>query len=189
MLILGQGPTWLSLRPDHTPTSTSVRASEYCCRPRIDRLLYHDASSIKQPTAAETQQPPPSIIESNQAQQNLLTRKEIYMNVTGFHTKSTNKPRPVPRARSSRPPAVPPKTYKKLSDVQIKESCPPGSKPRARQQHTSAERNVKQESQLIVPGGYKNVPQQEMIGKVKLLTSINSFHCYLNVCRNISCSE
>ena len=40
MLMLGLGPIWLRPSPAHTPLSTSARASDCCCRPRIDRLLY-----------------------------------------------------------------------------------------------------------------------------------------------------
>ena len=143
-------------------------------------LEYQDASSTKQSTAAETQQPPPLVTESNQIQQNLPTRKGIYVNVTqsgGIQTKSADKPRPVPRARSSRPPAIPPRTYKKISYVQVKDSCPPDTK--SRLQHTSAERNVKQESQ-IVPGAYKNVPQQEVIGKVIFIKCLLFISLLLN---------
>jgi hypothetical protein len=38
-LMLGLDPTW-RLSSDHTPFVTSTRASEHCCRSRIDRLLY-----------------------------------------------------------------------------------------------------------------------------------------------------
>ena len=40
MLMLVLGPIWLRPSPAYTPLSTSARASDYCCRPRIDRLLY-----------------------------------------------------------------------------------------------------------------------------------------------------
>ena len=40
MLMLGLGPIWLRPSPAYTPLWTSARASDYCCRPRIDRLLY-----------------------------------------------------------------------------------------------------------------------------------------------------
>ena len=34
------GPTCLRLSPDHTPSFPLARVSDYCCRPRIDSLLY-----------------------------------------------------------------------------------------------------------------------------------------------------
>ena len=38
--MLGLDPPWLRLSPDHTPSLTPARVSDdYCCRPRIDRLL------------------------------------------------------------------------------------------------------------------------------------------------------
>ena len=40
MLMLGQGPNRSTPSPNHTPLLTSAWASEYCCRPMIDRLLY-----------------------------------------------------------------------------------------------------------------------------------------------------
>ena len=40
MLMLGLGPTWLRLSPNHTPSLTPARVSDYCCCPRIDRVLY-----------------------------------------------------------------------------------------------------------------------------------------------------
>ena len=42
-VMLGIGPTLSSLSPDHTPSSTSARASKCCCRLRIDRLFYTKA--------------------------------------------------------------------------------------------------------------------------------------------------
>ena len=38
--MLGLGPTWLRLSPDHTPSLMPAGVSDYCCRPRSDYLLY-----------------------------------------------------------------------------------------------------------------------------------------------------
>ena len=40
MLMLGLGPTWLRLSHHHNPSLAPARASDYCCHPRIDCLLY-----------------------------------------------------------------------------------------------------------------------------------------------------
>ena len=40
MLMLDLGPRWLRPSPPYTPSWTSARASEYCCRPRINCLLH-----------------------------------------------------------------------------------------------------------------------------------------------------
>ena len=119
-------------------------------------LEYHDASSIVQPTDAEKQQPSPA----TQVQQKMPTRKEIYINLGGTQKKTTYKP----LLPSPPPPAIPPKTYKKISYVQVKESSgPAGSRPRQKQTPSAQQRR---EPQIIED--YKNVPQQEMIGKTNL---------------------
>jgi hypothetical protein len=112
---------------------------------------YPDVSSVVEP---EKQQSSPEI----KIEPKMPTRKEIYINLGGARKTPTYKP----LLPSPPPPAIPPKTYKKISYVQVKESNPGGpAESRPRQQQKSAQQ--RQESQII--GNYKNVPQQEMIGK------------------------
>ena len=122
-----------------------------------DLEYYQDASSIivEKP---EKQQPSPE----TKVEPKMPTRKEIYINLGGTQKKATYKPLlPSP---GSPPPAIPPKTYKKVSYVQVKESnLDPGDSSRPRQQQAPAQRCSRQESQIIEE--YKNVPQQEMIGR------------------------
>ena len=128
-------------------------------------LEYHDASSIVQPTDTEEQQPPPA----TQVQEKMPTRKEIYINLGGTQKKTTYKP----LLPSPSPPAIPPKTYKKISYVQVKESSgPAGSRPRQQQMQSAQKR----ESQTVKD--YKNVPQQEMIGKTKFKQSVYTIIIY-----------
>jgi hypothetical protein len=164
-----------NLQPPPDPLSPITTASQ---PPAIS-----EPSSPLPPIATATEQPPPatestdleyyyldasSVVESEKQQPSpetkvyvepkMPTRKEIYINLGGAQKKATYKP----LLPSPPPPAIPPKTYKKISYVQVKESNPGGpAESRPRQQQKSAQQ--RQESQII--GDYKNVPQQEMIGK------------------------
>ena len=116
-----------------------------------DHEYYQDASSVTEP---EKQQPSPE----TKVEPKMPTRTEIYINLGGTRKKATYKP--IVPSPDSPPPPIPPKTYKKVSYVQVKESNPDPGSSRPRQQQVPAQK--RQESKIIEE--YRNVPQQEMIG-------------------------
>ena len=134
------------------PITTNTVEQPALTTESTDHEYYQDASSVAEP---EKQQPS---LETK-AEPKMPTRKEIYINLGGTRNKATYKP--ILPSPDSPPPPIPPKTYKKVSYVQVKESnLDPGSS-RPRQQQAPAQQ--RQESKIIEE--YKSVPQQEMIGK------------------------
>ena len=134
------------------PVTTNTVEQPHLTIESTNHEYYQDASSVAEP---EKQQPSPE----TKAEPKMPTRKEIYINLGGTRNKATYKP--IVPSPDSPPPPIPPKTYKKVSYVQVKESnLDPGSS-RPRQQQAPAQQ--RQESKIIEE--YKSVPQQEMIGK------------------------